>query len=388
MITTEHMGLVLWDLEKDDFEHSKLADNFVKIDQHNHAGLVSSGKYKNEDTAEGEKTVPTPKSDILNYAEDNADVAKWEAVGQGEGIRTPEDESPTNTAIRPESIWRYLLALRSVGHRQLDTEGVWSENIAEEAVERKHIKLLAVDTPQLEDESVTGPKLEKGLLPLGIVVSWYKSPSEPTPGSKWAVCEGQEWKTVDNELGSGYAKLEAGNVPNLINKFIRGTNAAGIGTTGGKSTLDLHHHHTVNGHTHTINGHSHTVAVDSHTHTIANYKHKHNFKGTNINSRENAFTDGRRFSDFKDNGILIGEGSPTENTLQSLYVGGHTNEELPMSEDTHNHGGTTGATSPGGSTNTVGLTSNSTSPDTNDALETYNIEPPWVGLCQIIKVKR
>src|SRR5271167_2774066 len=250
MITTEHMGLVLWDLEKDDFEHSKLADNFVKIDQHNHAGIVSEGKYKNEDTAEAEKTVPTPKSDILNYAEDNAGVAKWEAVGQGEGIRTPEVESPTNTAIRPETIWRYLLALRSVGHRQIDTEGVWSENIKEEAVERKHIKLNAVCTPQIEDGCVTGPKLEKGLLPLGIVVSWYKSPAEPTPGSKWAVCEGQEWATVDNELGAAYAKLEVGNVPNLIKQFIRGTNTAGIGETGGKSELALAHSHMVNSHAH------------------------------------------------------------------------------------------------------------------------------------------
>src|SRR5271170_1753089 len=104
-LVTEHMGLTLWDLEKDDFEHSKLADNFTKIDQHNHAGVVSEGKYKNEDTGEGAKTVPTPTTDILNYDENNAGVAKWEAVGQGEGIRTPEVTGPTNTAIKPESIW-------------------------------------------------------------------------------------------------------------------------------------------------------------------------------------------------------------------------------------------------------------------------------------------
>jgi len=375
---------VLWDLEKDDFEHSKLADNFVKIDQHNHAGLVLEGKYKNEDTEEAEKETPGPSSDILNYAEDNADVAKWEAVGDGEAIRTPEVASPTDTAIKPESIWRYLLALRSVGHRQLDVNGVWPENIKDEAVERRHIKKKAICTPQIEEGCITGPLLEQGLLPLGMVVAWYKSPAEPTPGSKWAVCEGQEWKTVANELGASYAKLEAGNIPNLVDKFIRGSKTSGIGETGGQSTLDLEHSHTVDGHVHTINGHSHTV--EAHTHTISSYTHKHNFHGASITSRENAFTDGRRFSDFKDNGIPIGEGAPTENTLQSLYVGGQTNEELPMSENTHNHGGATGSASPG--TSTVGLTSNVTAPGTNNALETYNIEPPWYGLCYIIKVKR
>lgn len=385
MITTEHMGLVLWDLERDDFEHSKLADNFVKIDQHNHAGLVTEGKYKNEDTEEAEKTTPNPKTDILNYAENNAGVAKWNAVGQGEGIRTPQTESPTDTAIKPESIWRYLLALRSVGHRQLDVDGVWAENLKDESVERPKIKKKAVDTEQLEEEAVTGPKLEKGLFPLGIVVAWYKSPAEPTPGPKWAVCEGQEWKTVENELGASYAKLETGNVPNLIDTFIRGTNAAGIGTTGGASTYELTHSHTVDGHTHTVNAHSHTVS--SHTHSISeDGKHHHTFaSGYQLGSRRNAFV----------NHLTLEGHTPTAGQhvadLQSAYLeefneGGESASASMDQNGEHDHGGATGAATPG--TSSVALTSNVTAPGTNTALEDTTIEPPWYGLCQIIKVKR
>lgn len=338
MITTANLGLIVWDSEEDDFEHSQLADNFVRIDAHSHAGGLSES---------------------LNSHDELPGAGHWTNLGFGLAIKTG--------AIEPEAIWRYLLKLRSVGHKQIGFEEIWSENIAEKSVLNEHIANEAIDDRTIEQETITIDKLDPNILTLGSVILWYKYSVGAAPGNLWHVCDGTAWASIPNSLG-----LSSGFIPDLRERFVRGTDANHTGEVGGSSSVNLSHAHSISSgsleHSHTIGAHNHVIALDG--------KHHHTFEGGfQIASRKNAFT----------NNIVL-EGHKA--ALQSLYLSEfHEGEEggnasMDQSGE-HNHGGVTGLSAAFAS----GGSSLSGSVATDTQLTNVSVTPPFVGLTYIMRVQ-
>lgn len=131
----------------------------------------------------------------------------------------------------------------------------------------------AINTAQLKDKSVTNAKLAGGIsadkLAPGTIDSlgdfkwwWRPNSSTPLPGNGWVVAAGQTLSSSNHDFPGG------GNItlPNLINRFIIGVELGSVGVTGGSSTINLSHSHSVNPHQHNVPGHQHTVPP--HTHFI------------------------------------------------------------------------------------------------------------------------
>ena len=346
MITTANLGLTVWDSEEDDFEHSQLADNFVRIDAHSHLGALSES---------------------LNTHDELPGNGHWVNLGLGLAIKT--------NAIEPEAIWRYLLKLRSVGHQQIDVEGVESENIAEENVLNKHLASESVDDRTIKEQTITIDKLDPNILTLGSVILWFKYSSGAEPGDLWHICDGTAWASISNSLG-----LSSGNIPDLRERFARGTDLTHTGEVGGAAGINLAHAHNISS-----GSLEHNHAVPSHNHGITNGgKHNHTFAGgAELRTRQNAFIQG-----------LTLEGH--QNLLESTYPGSsefnHDSERVPGGYDVnvpmdqggeHNHGGATGlsaAFSTGGS-------SLGGSVQTDVQLTNVSVTPPFVGLCYIMRVR-
>ena len=71
-----------------------------------------------------------------------------------------------------------------------------------------------------------------------------------TPPAGWQFCDGTN------------------NSPDLRNKFIKGSNIEGIGTTGGKNSDEVtggDHNHIGGAHDHTISGGTHTFNIMTHS---------------------------------------------------------------------------------------------------------------------------
>jgi hypothetical protein len=338
MITTANLGLTVWDSENDDFEHSQLADNFVRIDAHSHLGGLS---------------------EALNSHDELPGAGHWTNLGLGLAIKTG--------AIEPEAIRRYLLKLRSVAHQQIDIEGVESENIALENVLNRHLGDESVDDRTIKEETITIDKLDPNILTLGSVILWFKYSVGAAPGDLWHICDGTAWASIPNSLG-----LSSGNIPDLRERFARGTDLNHTGEVGGTAGINLAHAHNITSgsleHSHTIGAHNHSIAVDG--------KHHHTFEGGfQIASRKNAFT----------NNIVL-EGHKA--ALQSLYLSEfHEGEEgANASMDQggeHNHGGSTGLSAAFAS----GGSSLSGSVTTDTQLTSVSVTPPFVGLVYIMRVK-
>jgi hypothetical protein len=343
MITTANLGLIVWDNEEDDFEHSTLADNFVRIDQHNHLGGLSA-------PLEGHDELPS---------------GHWVAsLGLGEAIKTG--------AIEPEAIWRYLLKARAVGHIQIDKEGVESENIKKKNVLDEHIGDEQVKDRAIEEHTITIDKLDPNILTLGSIILWYKAYGGAEPGNIWQLCDGSSF-AKGNKLGAGESAV-SGNIPDLRKKFVRGTDLAGNGETGGNLAVDLSHHHNTSAssldHTHTVGAHSHQIVNDG--------KHEHKFaNGHVLHQRMNAFSSN-----------LTIEGHWAN--LHSAYLA--TLEEPGQNEDVqadmdqnglHNHGGNTGVSA----AFATGGSSLGGSIATDTQLVGVDTTPPFVGLCYVMRVK-
>lgn len=350
MITTSNLGLVVWDSEEDEFEHSQLADNFVRIDAHDHEGGLS------------EPVSPSgPRGETGGH---------WTSLGLGLPIGT--------AAIKPGAIWRYLLAQRSVGHLQIDKEGVESENIAKKNVLNEHVGDEAIDDRTIKSATITIDKLDPNILKLGSTILWFKGLPEEQPGDIWEVLDGRSWSEVPNAWG-----LTEGRLPDTREKFLRGTDLGHIGETGGSASVDLEHAHhfaaSAINHSHVVPGHNHVIGPDG----LHNHEFEHNKETGTIRSRQNAF--------IQD---LTLEGH--ENLLESAYVGigslDHDGERVPggfdvavpMTKDgVHSHGGATGlsaAFSTGGSSLGGTVT-------TDTQLANISTTPPYVGFVYIMRVR-
>ncbi len=339
--TLPNLGLVVWDLETDVFEHSILVNNFTNIDLHDHAGGASGSPYTAGD-------------------------------GKGKGIRT--------NAIYAENITRALLKLKAVDTPQVEDRAIGSLQIDVHGVEEENLDDESVADRNVVKETLTIDKFDPNILMLGSVIMWYRASGDTgrKPGDLWEVMDGRSWKQIDEEAGepNGFGYTE-GNIPDMREKFVRGTEIGTTGTPGGHATLNLEHSHTVAGHTHTTPGHTHPISVDG--------QHFHRFDGgKKLHSRPNALPTENEYENR--------HGFFNSNSLQSLYLGGF-NSGSPDNDfemDTtgnHNHTGSTGFAG--------ASTTGSTGVTTNAALTASELEgkgvientPPFVGLVFIMRVR-
>lgn len=334
MVSSQNLGLIIWDALQDDFDHSQFANNWVRIDNHDHSGTVVGGK--------------------------------WKPSGRGLPIGT--------SAILPFAITRGLINLEAVGPDQIELRGVGSPQIALEGVHTENIKPEAITDSLVKKETLTIDKFDPGILPLGSVYLWWRYPGDTrVPGSLWEICDGRPWSEISNTLGPGGAPLTNGSIPDMRNHYpfgadLNGSGAPAIGAAGGAATANFAHIHDVRPHVHTVGNHTHGIFSDG--------GHGHNFVGNQLRSRPNAFEEGVTFKDVFDGN--------KSNSSQSLYVAGFNSGgadiEAPMSvSGAHSHTGVTGSAG--------AMATSAEGGATDSRLGTVSLNPPNVAFLFIMRVR-
>lgn len=204
----------------------------------------------------------------------------------------------------------------------------------------------AINTAQLKNASVTNAKLAGGItadkLASGIINSlgdlkfwWRSNPATAIPSGGWVIAAGQTLLGSEHEFAGGGSIT----LPNLINRFVRGSEIEGIGLTGGASTINLNHSHNVAAHEHSVNPHAHTINLESGFGAATNLKVSQDFAGSAWVHSDNANNQQHRHSI---NGLV----------------------------------------------NATGITTNAATSTTDANLSAaQTIIPPYVGLLPLIKVK-
>ncbi len=155
-------------------------------------------------------------------------------------------------------------------------------------------------------------------IPQGAIVMWSGTVANIPAG--WGLCDGTN------------------GTPNLRDRFIVGAGGGyTVGKTGGASSHNLAHTHTVNSHNHSIN---------------SDGNHNHSYSGTVSKSSDSI--DNVRDGDDK---------KPTDRNHNHTYSG------TTSTNGSHNHGGATG----------------NASPETNSQLSSIENRPLFYALCFIMK---
>ena len=329
MFTTPNMGLTAWDLGSDPYDHSQLAANFSQVDLHDHT------------TGKG---LQIPSGGIANNAITSTKIAA--------GAVLP------NTHLPADSIDASRLAADSVGNSELADNSVTAANIV--------------------NGTITLQKLDPSIMPIGMVVMWYRADSAVLPPSGWEIMDGRAWSTITNKMGAGGTQWNTGNIPNMSNKFPLGSALAGtgtlpsqppgIGSAGGQHERDLSHTHTTNAHSHVVDAHAHGITSDG--------AHNHSFDIQTPGGPSVAHMASR------DVGVPKIDGS-----RQALYLPGHNSGNFMGSDVTapmttvaaHAHTGATTTAAPG--TNSATVTVN------NGLTGNTDLRPAHVGLLFIMKVQ-
>lgn len=333
MAVTGNMGLTIWDLPDDQFNHSLLANNLQAIDQHTH---------------EAGKGPQIPSGGIANSAVITAKIADL-------GVTTPK--------------------------------------LADLGVTQPKLAKPAVGTPELFDSSVTNAKIAAGaisadkldpsMIPIGQCILWLRADATvPLPGNFWEHLDGRAWSAVTNKMGPGGAQLNTGTMPDTRNAFPLGAATTGtgagvatapaIGQAGGSHTYALNHAHGVTAHAHTVPGHNH--AQTDHTHGIAgDGNHNHNMFSRQTKT------------------LALGGSTGDSSFLQTLYVAGFNaggdNASVPGG-GAHSHGGGTfGAGAMLTGTQGAFATTSDASTTDSQLSATQDIRPRYVGFLILCRVR-
>jgi hypothetical protein len=347
---TGNMGLTLWDLPTDFYDHSQLANNFAAIDLHQH--IPGQGRQ-------------IPTAGLLDYAVTSIKI-------QADAV-TP-DKIPNGSISQQE------LSKPSVGNPELFDN--------------------AVSGAKIQDGTIGASKVNSTISYVGKVEMWYRVSPSISPPIGWEICDGRPWSGVPNAMGPGLTNWTTGNMPNMINKFVLGAATTGTGTgiatppdigaVGGAHGKDMTHTHTVS-HSHNVNSHTHPM---DHTHsfgTSVDGSHGHTFAGGYIfHTRMNAF---QQLISVVDYATRASQNQIARvNNLQSAYLAGWNEGAFDAAfgmdpAGAHSHtGGTSGAStaSTGGGGGTTDVQTPTTSAGTLGA--TYDVRPAHIGLLYIMRV--
>lgn len=353
MFTSPNMSLTVWDQNNDLYDHTQLADNFERIDGHNHEGPPNG--------------VQLGTNALLDFAVTAPKIADNAAVP-----RVIPDLSITGAKIAENTIPISKLIDREVPLGSVLMWWRWNPNVA-----------------------------APGLTPSGI----------GHLGS-YVIAAGQTLASQDHDFHTvGLSPGTSVILPNLVKKYVQGADINGTqyifgGTPiGNEPTLhggpngipvvggigqemghvdhliNLSHNHSVPGHTHTVPPHVHVIGSDG--------SHRHKWLDDDGNAvdpmqRPYRTQDGVA---FRRNALFV----PKLHYL--MHDPGNDERPAPMLEDgEHDHGGYTnhfafpvtaeGIPVPG----TAQVSS--TSVTTGTGLQQESLTPDTVALLFIVKVKR
>lgn len=220
--TTSALGLTIWNSEHDKYNYRQLADNWYKVEQHDHS------------------------------------------PGKGNLIKT--------ASIADKAITAAKIA-----------DGVISQSVQASSINTDAIVDAAVTRAKIANGSVDYSKLDKhSRMPIGTIIPWWHpTPTQETLDSlfgiqegattvsSWVLCDGSVLVSGTHDFGD-----DAFTVPDLQNKFILSASDTELPeSTGGQNTASLAHTHTM-AHTHQVPAHRHALAdnckTGSITHTHSN----------------------------------------------------------------------------------------------------------------------
>lgn len=251
-----------------------------------------------------------------------------------------------------------------IGTAGINPGAITTSRIADQAVTRAKIAPGAVGSAQLDTGYVH---------PLGSVIAWWYPYDFLSAPAGWVIPRGQTLSAAQHDFGGGSITL-----PDLQNSFILGaatsntgsgpTFSPAMGDSGGDNVRQFGHTHTVNGHTHTIAGHDHTV--NSHAHQVSSHDHG----SGSLDMDKSAARTQQIKTDNTGAQRADTIGAPGDQGHKH-NVSGRVADASPMTD----------SRSPG--TDTVGLTTNSSTATTNTGLSGLDIRPNFVGLLWIMKVR-
>lgn len=349
MLTTNRMQLKVWNDLDDPYNHTDLAANWQRIDDHDHS--PSWGKL------------------IQNAGLDINSVAQAQL----------QDNSVGTNEIINGAVTTAKLADNSVNSAKIIDGSIQGVDIGNQQIGINHMSPAALSA----------------IAPLGMVLSWFRPTTAVPVPAGWVICDGST--IAAHDWGGGPV-----TIPDMRNRFILGAATAGTGvgaatppaeslhnaaTTGGAHTRVFDHTHTVNGHSHVINDHTHTTT--------------HSHGGITIGSGAFATSgSGAHNHQLRTRGVWVLNGAQAgvdEMMIQAAYVGnvsGGAGDVGVDGSDTvhahtvpnHSHGipgeaaGSSGASDRG--MTSVGLTTNN-----NGQPVGGDLRPGFVGLLYIMKVK-
>lgn len=186
-----------------------------------------------------------------------------------------------------------FISSESIESGQIKNAEVSTSDIASNAVTTAKIDSLAVTNAKIANSTIEYSKLASNivnqLVPLGTVLDWF--PQDGASGPSWgvptgyAICNGELWNNIDNNMGAAGVKRTTGNIPNLIGRYSIGADptksiaavgthstssvsqtAPGIaGAIGSNTTNNNAHGHGIPSHFHEM---SHWHDVSDHTHGL------------------------------------------------------------------------------------------------------------------------
>lgn len=336
------MSLKVWNASSDPYDHEQLADNFLKLDLHDHS--------------------------------------------QGRGSQIPgagiQSGAITSDHIYPGAIGGDAIGIDSIDTEQLVDESVTSDKLHPDA-------RLPVGT--VLDWYCATPASYQTYLPAGWKVcdgSVIAAGQHEIPG----VTAGQSF-TIPNLIGQFTRGADPAASLNA---------ATGIGGTGGSATVNLLHSHTY-AHTHGVTGSVPNLPVSVSGTTSADGFHSHLYAGSlvsylgymmAIHPQDDSMGFSNNWGGNTDGGdsavSFIGAPGSTDQGAQWNVI----LENTPITPlynthnaGTHTHTVTSSGTATGGSI-TGGTTSSQDNSTTGNGLSaTQNVLPPYTNLLKIMKVR-
>lgn len=156
---------------------------------------------------------------------------------------------------------------------QIPTGGIVNEAIIGEKIANE-----TIGPSKLEKGAVTPEKLSKeSIWKIGDLKYWWRPNNlTPVPGEGWVVAEGQALGPTQHEFAGGGTVT----LPNLIDVFPYGVKVENLGSSGGQSTININHSHTVLAHEHSIAPHTHGLNLESGFGAATNLKISQNLEGS------------------------------------------------------------------------------------------------------------
>tara|TARA_Y100000588_G_C14139520_1_gene875389 strand:- start:402 stop:1322 length:921 start_codon:yes stop_codon:yes gene_type:complete len=206
-----------------------------------------------------------------------------------------------------------------------------------------------------------------GETPVGGIIMWT---GDYVP-TRWTLCDGTN---APNGMPT----------PNLVSQFVKGSNLASVGETGGSSTTGgtslstaqmpkhshtMSHTHNIGSHTHSMGSHSHTQKGTFSTDTTGNHNHGITSYVSTTGRHGASGTSSHRYF-------------PNDPPYPSANTEGNHSHSVTISGQTGSSSGTTGGS---GTLTTAGASNATTSEVGSGSAHTHSIDPPYYSLAYIMR---